>query len=711
MRCFAALLLLFYTQWLFASPLTIKRLEGSIVLDGDVADSGWANALKIDDFVEFSKGDNTAPPVNTTAWLTYDERFLYVAFRNEDPNARAIRAPFVDRDQVSADQDYDTVLLDTQNDRRSGAIFRVNPRGVQTDSVMDDATQTEDFAPDFYYEAAAKIGAGGWTAEMKIPLSSLHYADKDPQTWGVMLTRNYPRDFRYVMASTHLPKGRNCFVCYASAIDGLTSLPRGGHITLAPYYTAAHDQLGRSSDLGGDLKWSPSARVTLDATVNPDFSQIESDVPQVSANTRTALSYPEKRPFFLEGTDLLSTPLRAVYTRSITAPAWGARVTGQSGTTAYTLLAADDRGGGVVVLPGVEGSTSVPQDFRSFAIAGRARKSFGASFGALLVSDREMEGGGHNRVIGPDFLWKISDADRLRGQALFSDTRNPKSIDAPDGNGHAARLVYSRDKDRYDIFAHYIDYSTLFRADNGFMPFAGIHGGYFEYGGHWYPKRGFASFVRPYASIGRETAWHGGSAGFYFEGRYGTSGWIGYHPAESDRVNGVFTRPYHFTEMHLKANVSRWLPSMSLDGSIGERVDYANARMGNGGSLAFTSSVRPTTHLEVAANITHEWLNVPGGELYTADIDRLKLAYIFNARSLARFIIQKSNTDRSAWLYHDVVAPHEGDITLSALYGYRINWQTTFFIGYGDSRLLDENEHYLPNQRSVFMKASYAFQR
>jgi len=703
-----------------AADVTIKKLDGAIVIDGDLSDSGWKNAVRVDNFVEFFTGDNTAPPVRTTAWLTYDDRYFYAAFRNEDPNPRAIRAPFVDRDQVLPDQDYDTVMLDTQNDRRSVSVFRVNPRGVQTDSVLDDATGNEDFAPDFFYETAAKITPDGWTAEMRIPLASLRYPDRDPQTWGLILSRNYPRKFRYLMASNRFPKGRNCFVCYATALNGLTGLPRGGHMTLAPYSTAVREEQWTGarlsaepvhSNTGADFKWNASPKLTIDATLNPDFSQIESDIPQVSVNSRFALSYPEKRAFFLEGTDLLSTPLRIVYTRSITSPALGIRATGQGGSTAYTLLAAEDRGGGAVVLPGAEGSRLARQDFRSLAVIGRTRTTIGNSFAGLLLSDREVQGGGHNRVFGPDFLWKITGADQIRGQLVMSQTKNPASFDALSGSGHAMRYVYTRDKKSYDIWSQYFDYSPRFRADNGFIPLAGVQGTDFEIGGHLYPTRGFASFIRPFVGGGKEATWRGAYAGFYVEGKLGTNGWISYHLGDQDRVRGTFTRQYKFTEIHTKASPSMLLPTMTLDGAFGERVDYMNVRIGRGGSFVFTSSIRPTTHLELAASINREWLDVAGARLYLADIDRLKATYVFNARSLARIVAQRSNVDRTARLYSAVVSPRDGDLTLSALYGYRLNWQTTFYVGYGDFRLLDETDRLLPNRRSVFMKASYAFQR
>ena len=727
MRRATWLLLLLLALPVTAAEISIRKLEGSIVLDGDLSDAGWTSAARVEEFFEYSRSDNAAPPVHTTAYLGYDDRYLYVAFQCDDPRPAAIRAPFVDRDQVLDDQDYVGIALDTQNERRSSVVFRVNPRGVQADLVRTDATETEDFAPDFFFESSAKMTTKGWVAEMRIPLSSLRFPAKDVQEWAVILVRNYPRDFRYVMASTRIPKGSNCYICHADTLAGLANLPRGGHITVAPYSTAARDEQfsgtplatqSLNSETGFDMKWSASPKLTLDATLNPDFSQIESDVPQVSVNSRVALSYPEKRTFFLEGVDLFSTPFNAVYTRSITAPAWGIRTTGMFGSTAYTVLAVEDRGGGSVVIPGRYGSSTVPQDFRSTVAIGRLLHAIGDSSAGLLISDREVNGGGYNRVIGPDFVWMITKADKLRGQYLYSSTENPDRpdlsplFDGSSATGHAARIVYARNTSHYDIFSHVIDYSPHFRNDNGYMPWADLRGTYFEYGQHLYPKRGFASYIRPFFGIGYESAWRGGGFGFYFEGKFGTSGWIEYHPAERDGVSsGGWLGPYQFTEVHLKAAPTRWLPAMTLDGSIGERGDYVNSRVGNGASYTFTASVRPTVHFEAAASFNQEWLDVQGSRLYSANVNRVKGTYIFNERSLARVIVQKSNASRSTELYQSPVTPRDGDLSLSALYGYRLNWQTTAYIGYGDYRLLDDTNRLMPTSRSLFAKVSYAFQR
>ncbi len=223
----------------------ITKLTGTIVIDGDPGDAAWESASTVEGFVEYFCGDNTAPPAKTTGRIVYDSEAVYVAVISDDPQPSSIRAPLVDRDKVLGDQDYVAVLLDTLNDRRSGVAFRVNPRGVQGDSVVNDATGEEDFSPDFFYEAFARRTDTGWTAEMRIPLSSLRYTSTDPQKWGVILMRNYPRDFRYVMANTPIPKNSGCFLCHAAELSGFTGLPSGSHFTIAP--NGARARVSRST--------------------------------------------------------------------------------------------------------------------------------------------------------------------------------------------------------------------------------------------------------------------------------------------------------------------------------------------------------------------------------------------------------------------------------------------------------------------------------
>ena len=193
-------------------------------------------------------------------------------------------------------------------------------------------------------------------------------------------------------------------------------------------------------DGGLDVKWTPNAVTALDGTINPDFSQVESDVAQLSVNQRFALFYSEKRPFFLEGIDLFATPIQAVYTRTITAPRWGARVTGKLGGTSYTALVTEDKGGGSVILPGPNGSDFADQDFRSFVAVGRVRHEIGNSFAGLLVADREVQGGGYNRVIGPDFQWRPTSARHRPGAAPRERLGDPEPARARRRVGRAKAL-------------------------------------------------------------------------------------------------------------------------------------------------------------------------------------------------------------------------------------------------------------------------------
>jgi hypothetical protein len=297
-----------------ASPdpagIEIHRSAAPIQIHGDLSDPGWNGAARIETFAETSPGDNIRPPVSTVVFVAYDRQYLYLGFLCPDPEPARIRAPHVDRDNISTSDDSVTVLLDTRGGRRSAVEFRVNPRGQQTDGVFEDASASEDLTPDFFFDSDARISASGWQAEMRIPFSSLRYSGNSAKDWGILIQRNYPRSFRHTFSSATIPSNSNCLVCHAVPLTGLAGLPGGGHVVAAPYATVSENATpGSVSDTslrnrrvrgngGIDVKWTPSAATALDATINPDFSQVESDVGQISVNNRFALSFPEKRPFF-----------------------------------------------------------------------------------------------------------------------------------------------------------------------------------------------------------------------------------------------------------------------------------------------------------------------------------------------------------------------------------------------------------------------------
>lgn len=717
-------------------PIPLTRTSAEIRVDGNVTDTEWKDAAVVDTFFETSPADNIPAKIRTVAYLTYDAKYFYLGFKALDPEPGKIRAPYVDRDQVIGTDDNIAVFLDTRNDRRSALEFRVNPRGSQLDAVWNDATFTEDLSPDFFYDTAARITAEGWEAEMRIPFSSLRYPEAETQSWGIMIWRNYPRDFRYGFHSNPLPRGSNCHICHMRTLTGLTGLPGGGHLVVAPYATGtltSEPEGGLGSDLvdgdpegdaGLDVKWTPNPDHAVDATINPDFSQIESDVAQIAVNERFALFFPEKRPFFLEGVDLFETPIQAVYTRTITSPRWGLRGTGKLGASAYTVLVTEDRGGGLVILPGPEFSDFAPQDFRSVAAIARLRQDFAGSFAGLLVTDREVRGGGHNRVIGPDFQWRPTDTDQFTGQFLYSDTRTPdrpelsSEWDGRDLSGSALNMEWRHTTRSVDWRLRYRDFGDGFRADNGFVPQVGYRQGFATAGYNFYPK-GFFSQIRPFVGL-EYTADRDGDLisrfafpGVFLAGKRNLAAEL-YLNLDEIRVGGKDLERTNFF-FFFQIDPSRRFSRISINGTLGEEIDFAHARVGDGGRLSLTATIKPTDHLALEVIGNRQWLDVQDegreGRLFTAQVGRLKATYTFTARAFLRVIGQYVQTDRDPSLYAFAVSEKDGTFDGSALFSYKLNWQTVLFVGYGDNRALLAGDELVAAGRQFFLKISYAFQR
>jgi hypothetical protein len=723
----------------------IKRATGPITIDGNLSDAGWKDAYRVDKWYETNATDNTEPQVKNTAWLTYDDRFFYAAFHFVDPHPEQIRSPYSDRDNIPSSTDYGGVILDTRNDGKTAILFLSNARGIQYDSVSDDTSGNEDSSPDFFWESAAKITKEGWDLELRIPFSSLRYKKADPQTWGILLYRNYPRDRRYQFFANKLPKGGNCFICNEDKVTGLTGLPAGGHIVAAPYMTVKEQGTPRDSTLGNrlvnapakadaglDVKWTPNADNAVDATLNPDFSQVESDVAAISTNQRFAIFYSEKRPFFLEGIELFSMPIQAVYTRTITSPRFGLRSTGKFGDNDYTALVAQDRGGGLTIIPGVNGSNFADQDFSSTVAIARIRHNFGLSYISLLGTIRESEGGAHNRVLGPDFQWRVNDKDTVTGQLLFSNTKTPDRPDLATEwtgqtlTGHAADVWWSHSTRHIDWYTEAKDFSPGFRADNGFVPQVGFRENYFEGGYTMRPTTGFANRIRLFLNGDYQSATDGDrlfadrSAGVGFDGKYASSTRLRFSINGVRSGNQVLIR--HQLLYATQFTPSRIFQNISLNGSAGQDVDFSNTRLGRGASAQLSGIVRPSDHIELRLDQSLSWLNVnplPGqtevgrARLFTAQVERLRATYVFDAKMYVRGIVQNVRTNSNQQLFLDAIDQHSGNVTSSLLFAYKVNWQTVLFVGIGDEHDIDvaDNNKLRPASRQLFMKVSYAFQR
>ena len=726
-------------QSLAGETIHISRAAGPISIDGDLSDEAWKSATRVERFYEVSPGDNVEPKVKTVGYLAYDDRFFYIAFELSDPDAKGIRAPYADHDAIEgSSDDYAGVFIDSMDTGLTAAEFLVTARNIQYDGVMDD-TSNENSSPDFFWDSAAKITSTGWVLEMRIPFASLRFKNSDPQTWGIALFRNYPHGFRYQIYSMPLPRGGNCFVCRFNRLQGLERLPSGGRLVAAPYASASRNSEPENGVLGAplaaepvkphigiDVKYTPTANDAVDLTIKPDFSQVESDTAQISANERFALFFPEKRPFFLEGVDLFQTPIQAVYTRTITSPLWGGRVTGKAGDTRYTALVSEDQGGGSVIIPGANGSSFAAQDFGSTVFLGRVKQNIGLSFVGALVTDREnRDGEGHNRVAGPDFNWRLSPSDVVSGQALFSDSKTPNRPDVTaewNGqslSGYASRLQWNHNTRHLDWYGQYNDASAGFRADSGFVPQVDFR----EYfgGGGWqvYPK-GFISRERTFinadfyydrsgALISRDVF-----PGLGFDTRFSGFVQLRYHDGAFRAGDIVIPR----RQFGFIANFSpsRFVSAIGVNGNLGQDIDFANARPGNGPTINASATLHPTNHLELALVEDYRSLSVDDAtganrQLFSQTVSRVKGTYTFTSRMFTRLIAQYVSTTRDALLYTFAVSPHSGTFGGSVLFAYKLNWQSVAFVGYGDDRTLSEFDRLELQDRQFFVKVSYAFQR
>jgi len=734
--------------------MTIHRATGPITIDGELSDPGWQNALKSETWYDTNPGDNTEPKVKTVGYIAYDEHFFYAAIKSFD-NPSDVRAQLGDHDGISGNSDdFSGVILDTRNDGKTAMEFFVNAAGTQYDAALDDATGNEDSSPDLFWDSAVKRTADGWVMELRIPFSSLRYQQKSPQVWGIILYRNIPRERRYQLFDHKLPRGSNCFVCNYNKVGGLEGLPTGGHIVAAPYVTASekgtlrgngnNNLLNRPAkgDGGIDVKYTPNEHTALDATLNPDFSQIESDVAQISTNQRFAIFFPEKRPFFLERVELFSTPIQAVYTRTITSPRWGIRGSGNSSGDSYTMLIAQDRGGGSVIIPSATGSSFANQDFGATDAIGRWRHDFGGtSFASFLFTDREYEGGGHNRVLGPDFQWKPTDKDTFTGQFLISQSRTPNRPDLAsewDGrnlSSYGSDLWWSHSNPKLDLYSEFKDYGDDFRADQGFVPQVGYRSNYGEAGWTTRPK-GFFNRIRYFGMAEYDSEQNGDmlyrlrSAGIGADGKFRSFTRLRFANESFRNNNEVLSR--NQLVYTIQFAVSRLIPQVSFDGWVGQDIDFFNNRVGHGARVNFSTSLRPTTRLTMSTTTVLQWLSEKGatagveGRLFTAQVERVRAQYMFSPRMFVRAVVQNQRTSSNPLIYGVDLPLRDGNLSSQLLFAYKVNWQSVLYVGYGDIRDVNEEvvsvdpvnpqnrvyrRNFLLSNRQLFFKLSYAFQK
>ncbi len=446
-------------------------------------------------FVQNAPFDGKAPSEDTEVWLGRTASAITFAFICHDHHPDLIRTHLARRENILSD-DTVSVLLDPLQDHRRGVLFSVNPSGVQADAAWNDSGDT-DYSYDQIWDSDARMVPGGWIAVVTIPFRSLRFRAVSSD-WGVVFTRKIPRlserDFWPRIAANVsgvlTQEGTLHGVESTSRSHNLQLNPYGllqnehtlnGQIPLQPFFSNRHFE----GTAGGDVKAILHDTVVVDATINPDFSQVESDQPQFTVNQRYPVHFPELRPFFLENANYFSTPISLVYTRNIVHPEAGARITGKLGQTNFGTLVIDDRQPGEVFAQG----DPLRDKHALFAIA-RVSEDIGkgSSLGALYT-DEEFAGG-WNRVGGLDATIRFNDRWTGFAQAVESSTSSFSDLGSPTAYsaGPAFHAEVNRSGHSFNLDNTYEDFSTGFSSQVGFIQTANIRtdSSYAHY--QWYPK-------------------------------------------------------------------------------------------------------------------------------------------------------------------------------------------------------------------------------
>ncbi len=710
------------------SAIHIPAIEASVELDGLLDEPEWADAWTIELKFEVDPGENIPAPVNTEVFVFHSRTDLFVGFRAHDPEPSSIRAHLAGRDEAWSD-DWVGVALDTFNDERRNYFLAVNPMAVQMDNIESRTDETTVW--DGIWYSAAQITEQGWSAEFRIPFSTLRFQRTEgPQIWGFDAVRGYPRSVYHKTATFPRDRSNNCHLCQALKIEGFEGVSPGRNVEIAPTLTGVRTELRdqlpdgpwvtaeSEVDLGLTGRWGFTPNLTLSGTYNPDFSQVEADARQLEVNQPFALFFPEKRPFFMEGADFFESPLDVVYTRVMRDPAWGVKLSGKEGPhTAGAYVVRDQITN--LIIPGSQSSdaTSLPMENTSTVL--RYKHDFGSrhTVGGLFT---DRQGGNYfNRVAGFDGEFRLSSTDRIITQLLGSSSQYPDHVaedfDQPMGQFEdtAFEWLYLHETRSFSWWAEYTDVGTDFRADLGFMPQVDYRHG--EVGiGHTWNATGTSwySMLDLKAKLSHTEDQRGGLLQDEGAVMFTLSGPLQSHSVVRPSIhregyNGErfdYERLYIHTCIRPNGHSHAWLNLRA-----GGQVDYVNTRDGDKVNLDGGLNYRFGKHLQFEGMYTYEDMKVDEGWLYEANIGQLLVAWHFSARTFVRAIVQHVAYDFNVALYTDNRDPEYRELFSQFLFSYMLNPRTVIFVGYTQESLGNQDYGFAGAARSVFVKIGYAW--
>lgn len=696
----------------------VARTDTPPTIDGRLDDIVWRDAVQITNFTQTNPVEGAPPTEETEVRIAYDDDQLYFAFyaRYNDPSQ--MRANRVDRDQARRD-DWIAVMFDTFLDQQRAYRFSVNAYGVQGDAILNGGRRRRgppggggDTSWDALFETGAAIVNDGWTAEMAIPFKSLRYPvrGESEHRWGFQITRTLQTKDETVVWS---PMTRNVsgLMTQMGIISGLKGLSVSRNLEILPTATAI--QLGQLTDAGfeeGDVqpdiglnvKYGVTSDLTADFTVNPDFSQIESDRPQIEVNQRFPLFFPELRPFFLEGQEIFRTPGRVnlVHTRTIVDPQFGAKLTGKTGNTTLGVLVANDEAPGRM-----DDATAPAFNKNGRFLVGRARYDlYSESYLGAIFTDSEFFNS-YSRVAGIDGRFRLGQTHSAQFVAVTSDNLD---LDGNKKTGPMYDLGFRRDSRHLNYRLQYHVIDPDFDTRTGFIRRVDTRRLDADIEYVWWPENWLINW----------------GPGFSYLRNVDHTGILQDEDFRAD-VNmrfakNIFLRADGRRELERYRDVNFFKTRFRITNSIsssrrfslfyglnwGDQVRFVeNPFLGRFFEYNVGLTLRPTSRFNSRIDInTSRFRNTTTDELeFDVKIFRALTTYQFTDRFLVRNILEH-NTD-------------SGDFGINLLFTYRVNAGTVFYIGYDDR--LQENinfndERYLTNvfqrqRRAFFTKFQYLF--
>ena len=462
--------------------VAVPRLDESIEIDGRLDEAAWAGAAHLTAFSQYAPTDGRPAEQDTEVLVFYSPSAIHFGVRAKAP-AGSVRASLAQRDKLTA-EDTITFFLSTFNDGRQAIALTVNPLGVQADGTLVEGLsagstgggfsglatgrETPNLAPDFVFQSKGRLTDTGYEIEVRVPFKSIRYQKADTQNWGLHVVRK-SQNTGFEDSWAPARRDATSFLNQAGVIEGMRELKPGLVLDLNPEFTGRVDGAraagdgwsydGKRPEIGGNVRWGVTPNLSLTGTVNPGFSQVESDTSQIQYDPRNALFFEEKRPFFLDGLEQFATPNRLVYTRRVVSPITAAKLTGTiSGTNVGFLSAMDD-----------ENTSRTGSDHPVYNVL-RVRRDLGKRSRVGAVYTDKIDGDDWNRVVGLDArlaLGAVSNLD-LQGAVSF-DNRAGQRLTAPLFN-----LTYNRNGKRLGTRAVVNGTDQDFRARAGFISRAGI---------------------------------------------------------------------------------------------------------------------------------------------------------------------------------------------------------------------------------------------